>query len=166
MSAPLPEGVVIGLAVHAYLATRSKMFCACPNRFWDAEPNTLLCEVCTAQPGAKPRAPNEAALAAREALAGAFARAFGEHDVLLGPTMPFPAFRLGERVADPLAMYAADVLTVSANLAGIPAGSVPIPVQGLPVGLQVMGPRNEDLRVLQAMRLWERIKPGGVGGAA
>jgi aspartyl-tRNA(Asn)/glutamyl-tRNA(Gln) amidotransferase subunit A len=106
-----------------------------------------------------------AALQARARLAEAFARAFRAHDVLLGPTMPFPAFRLGERVADPLAMYAADVLTVSANLAGLPAGSVPIPTAGLPVGLQVLGPRGEDLRVLQAMRVWERIKPGGVGGA-
>jgi aspartyl-tRNA(Asn)/glutamyl-tRNA(Gln) amidotransferase subunit B len=54
--------ILIGLEVHAYLATRSKMFCACPNRFWEAQPNTLLCPVCTAQPGAKPRAPNRAAL--------------------------------------------------------------------------------------------------------
>lgn len=107
-----------------------------------------------------------AALAAREALGRAFARAFQQHDVLLGPTMPFPAFRLGERVQDPLAMYAADVLTVSANLAGIPAGSVPIPTTGLPIGLQVLAPRDHDLRALQVMRLWERIKPGGVGGAA
>lgn len=106
-----------------------------------------------------------AALRARDALARGFARAFGEHDVLLAPTMPFPAFKLGERIADPLAMYAADVLTVSANLAGVPAGSVPIPTQGLPIGLQVMAPRGHDLRALQVMRLWERIKPGGVGGA-
>jgi aspartyl-tRNA(Asn)/glutamyl-tRNA(Gln) amidotransferase subunit B len=62
--APGPEGLRIGLEVHVYLATEAKMFCPCPNRAWDpaAEPNTLLCEVCTAQPGAKPRAPNAAAL--------------------------------------------------------------------------------------------------------
>lgn len=61
MSAP---PVMIGLEVHAYLATQAKMFCGCANRFWakDVEPNTLLCPVCTAQPGAKPMAPNEAAL--------------------------------------------------------------------------------------------------------
>lgn len=54
----------IGLEVHAYLATRGKMFCACPNRFFEPaqEPNTLLCPVCTAQPGAKPLAPNRVAL--------------------------------------------------------------------------------------------------------
>lgn len=106
-----------------------------------------------------------AALRARDAVGRGFARAFREHDLLLGPTMPFPAFKLGERVADPLAMYAADVLTVSANLAGVPAGSVPIPGPGLPIGLQVLGPRGEDLRVLQGMRLWERIRPSA-GAAA
>lgn len=58
------DGVLIGLEVHAYVSTQSKMFCGCPNRFWapDAAPNTLLCPVCTAQPGAKPRPPNRAAL--------------------------------------------------------------------------------------------------------
>jgi aspartyl-tRNA(Asn)/glutamyl-tRNA(Gln) amidotransferase subunit A len=105
------------------------------------------------------------ALHARAALERAFARLFHGHDVLLAPTMPFPAFALGAKVQDPLAMYAADVLTVSANLAGIPAGSVPIPTPGLPVGLQVMAPWGQDLRALQVMRQWERIKPGGVGGA-
>lgn len=54
--------VMIGLEAHAYVDTRSKMFCSCPNRFWDAEPDTLLCPVCTAQPGAKPMAPNAQAL--------------------------------------------------------------------------------------------------------
>ncbi|HEV8360317.1 MAG TPA: Asp-tRNA(Asn)/Glu-tRNA(Gln) amidotransferase subunit GatB [Candidatus Thermoplasmatota archaeon] len=64
-------GQLIGLEVHAYLATQAKMFCACPNRFWDAEPNTLLCPVCTAQPGAKPLAPNAAAFELGLQLAGA-----------------------------------------------------------------------------------------------
>lgn len=60
----MSQGMLIGLEVHAYVATRAKMFCPCPNRAWakDAEPNTLLCPVCTAQPGAKPQAPNAAAL--------------------------------------------------------------------------------------------------------
>lgn len=108
-----------------------------------------------------------AALRARDQLARGFARAFQGYDLLLAPTMPFPAFKLGERVQDPLAMYAADVLTVSANLAGIPAGSVPVPGPGLPIGLQVLGPRGHDLRVLQGMRLWERIRPSAAqaGGA-
>jgi aspartyl-tRNA(Asn)/glutamyl-tRNA(Gln) amidotransferase subunit A len=78
-------------------------------------------------------------------------------DVLMGPTMPMRAFRLGERVADPRAMYAADVLTVSANLAGLPAGSVPLRVEGLPIGLQVLGHAGDDVGVLGAMRAVEAL---------
>jgi aspartyl-tRNA(Asn)/glutamyl-tRNA(Gln) amidotransferase subunit A len=102
-----------------------------------------------------------AALGAREQLAEAYTRAFAAHDLLLGPTMPVLPFRLGERITDPLAMYAADVLTVGANLAGLPAGSVPVKASGLPIGLQVQGPRGEDLRVLRAMRLHEKLQGGG-----
>jgi aspartyl-tRNA(Asn)/glutamyl-tRNA(Gln) amidotransferase subunit A len=98
-----------------------------------------------------------AALRARDQVARGYARAFRDHDVLVGPTMPVLPFRLGERIEDPLAMYAADVLTVGANLAGIPAGSVPVPGQALPVGLQVQGPRGRDLEVLRVMRIWERL---------
>jgi aspartyl-tRNA(Asn)/glutamyl-tRNA(Gln) amidotransferase subunit A len=102
-----------------------------------------------------------AALRARDQLRAAYARAFRDHDVLLGPTMPFPPWPLGERVEDPLAMYAADVLTVSANLAGIPAGSVPLKAPGLPVGLQVQGPWGQDLQVLRAMRAAEKLAGAG-----
>lgn len=95
-------------------------------------------------------------ITAKAEIARAFDRALADVDVLVGPTMPFPAFPLGSRIEDPLAMYAADVLTVTANLAGIPAGSVPLHVDGLPVGYQVMGRRGEDARVLAAMRLVEK----------
>lgn len=97
----------------------------------------------------------DAAVRARAEVARDFARAFAQCDVLMGPTMPTRAFRLGERVADPAAMYAADVLTVPANLAGVPAGSVPLRVDGLPVGLQVVGPQGADATVLSAMALVE-----------
>jgi len=97
------------------------------------------------------------ALAARERVRQGFERAFREADLLLAPTMPFAAFRLGERVEDPLSMYAADVLTVAANLAGIPAASTPVRSPGLPVGLQVLGPRGADRRVLSALRTWEAM---------
>ncbi|MHB8605381.1 MAG: amidase family protein [Thermoplasmatota archaeon] len=97
------------------------------------------------------------AQAAKATLAADVDRAFGEVDVLVGPTMPMRAFPLGARVADPLALYAADVLTVGANLAGIPAGSVPLKVEGLPVGFQVMGARGADATVLRAMRAVERV---------
>lgn len=100
----------------------------------------------------------EAALRARAEVARDYARALADVDVLMGPTMPTRAFRLGERAKDPAAMYAADVLTVSANLAGVPAGSVPVRADGLPVGLQVLGRAGEDALVLRAMRAVEALE--------
>jgi len=84
--------------------------------------------------------------ALREALAGAFARC----DVLLSATSPIPAFRAGEKAGDPLAMYLCDVLTVTANLAGVPATSLPAgrTRAGLPVGVQLWGPDGSDLELL------------------
>lgn len=99
----------------------------------------------------------DAAVRARGQVAREMQAALDGVDVLMGPTMPMRAFRLGERASDPRAMYAADVLTVSANLAGVPAGSVPLRVDGLPVGLQVIGRVGEDERVLDAMRQVEAL---------
>ena len=104
---------------------------------------------------------HEAALRARAQVAREFADALRDVDVLMGPTMPMRAFRLGERAHDPRAMYAADTLTVSANLADVPAGSVPLRVEGLPVGLQVIGRRLEDDLVLGAMACVERVAGAG-----
>ena len=73
-----------------------------------------------------------------------FDRAFEEYDVLLSPVAPEPPFKLGERAADPLAMYLADMMTVAPSLAGIPASSLPLPVSGPPVGLQIMTPQRSD----------------------
>jgi aspartyl-tRNA(Asn)/glutamyl-tRNA(Gln) amidotransferase subunit A len=71
--------------------------------------------------------------------------------------MPTVAFRIGEKT-DPLSMYLSDVLTVPANLAGVPAVSVPCgTVQGLPVGLQIMGRPFEDGRVLEVAYAYERV---------
>jgi aspartyl-tRNA(Asn)/glutamyl-tRNA(Gln) amidotransferase subunit A len=82
------------------------------------------------------------ALAVRELLKADFRAAFSQVDVIATPTAPTTAFRLGEKVADPLAMYLADVFTVPANLAGVPALSLPFgqDEEGLPVGLQFMAP--------------------------
>ncbi|MBW1695247.1 MAG: Asp-tRNA(Asn)/Glu-tRNA(Gln) amidotransferase subunit GatA [Deltaproteobacteria bacterium] len=70
-----------------------------------------------------------------------FKQAFQRCDVILSPVAPTPAFKLGEKVDDPLTMYLSDIFTISANLAGIPGMSVPCAVssQGLPIGLQLMG---------------------------
>jgi aspartyl-tRNA(Asn)/glutamyl-tRNA(Gln) amidotransferase subunit A len=77
-----------------------------------------------------------------------FSAAFADVDVVISPTTPTPAFRLGERSDDPMAMYLADLCTIPANLAGLPAMSLPSGlVDGLPVGLQIMAPVSADDRL-------------------
>jgi aspartyl-tRNA(Asn)/glutamyl-tRNA(Gln) amidotransferase subunit A len=88
-----------------------------------------------------------------------FDRAFASVDAILMPTSPVPAFRLGERVADPLQMYAADVFTVSANLAGIPGISIPCGTTagGLPVGMQFLGKPWDEATILRCADAYERF---------
>jgi aspartyl-tRNA(Asn)/glutamyl-tRNA(Gln) amidotransferase subunit A len=79
-----------------------------------------------------------------------FAAAFAQADVLISPTAPTTAFKLGEKLDDPLAMYLNDVATIPANMAGIPGMSLPVglaPEDGLPVGLQIMAPALADDRL-------------------
>ena len=84
--------------------------------------------------------------------------AFERFDVLVSPTSPTTAFRIGEKVDDPLAMYLSDVFTIPANLAGVPAISIPcgLDERGLPVGLQITGPVLGERRVLGAAHALER----------
>jgi aspartyl-tRNA(Asn)/glutamyl-tRNA(Gln) amidotransferase subunit A len=85
-------------------------------------------------------------------------RAFDQVDVVAMPTSPVPPWRLGERVADPLQMYLADVFTVSANLAGLPAVSVPcgFTAARLPIGLQLTGRRFDEAALLRVADAYER----------
>jgi aspartyl-tRNA(Asn)/glutamyl-tRNA(Gln) amidotransferase subunit A len=86
-------------------------------------------------------------------------RAFERCDVVAGPVAPGVAFKLGERVEDPLQMYLADVFTITANLAALPALSVPCgkdPATGLPVGLQLLGRPFDESTLLRAARALER----------
>ncbi len=79
-----------------------------------------------------------------------FAAAFEKADVLVSPSAPTTAFKFGEKLADPLAMYLNDVTTIPANLAGVPGMGLPIglaPEDGLPVGFQIMAPAREDVRL-------------------
>jgi len=86
-----------------------------------------------------------------------FKRAFEEVDVLMGPTTPTPAFAIGAKTGDPITMYLNDIYTIGANLAGLPAVSVPCGlVDGLPVGLQVIGPHFSEERLLAAAHAWQR----------
>ncbi|MFA6600718.1 MAG: Asp-tRNA(Asn)/Glu-tRNA(Gln) amidotransferase subunit GatA [Candidatus Omnitrophota bacterium] len=87
-----------------------------------------------------------------------FEKAFTEVDLLLAPTAPTAAFKLGEKASDPLAMYLSDIFTIPANLAGIPAISVPcgFTPAGLPVGLQLMGRPFEEAVLFRAAHAFEQ----------
>jgi aspartyl-tRNA(Asn)/glutamyl-tRNA(Gln) amidotransferase subunit A len=86
-----------------------------------------------------------------------FVRAFKDLDVLIGPTTPTPAFPIGAKTSDPITMYLNDIYTIGANLAGLPAISVPCGfVQGLPVGLQIVGPHFSEARVLATAHAFQR----------
>ena len=105
----------------------------------------------------------------RRLLAGDFATAFEKVDLLAGPTTPAPAFRIGEKISDPIQMYLNDVYTIGASLAGLPALSFPGGlVDGLPVGLQLMGRPFGEADVLRAGHAyqletdWHRLWPPGV----
>jgi aspartyl-tRNA(Asn)/glutamyl-tRNA(Gln) amidotransferase subunit A len=92
----------------------------------------------------------------RTLIARDFAAAFEKADVLVSPTSPFVAFGLGERVADPMAMYVNDLCTLPASLAGTPAISVPCGLSdGLPVGLQIMAPALADDRCYRVAATFE-----------
>ena len=110
----------------------------------------------------------------RRLIANDFSEAFKQVDLIAGPTAPTVAFRLGEKSADPLAMYAADVNTVAVNLAGLPAISIPAGFAsngagaGLPVGLQLIAPAFAEARLLSVAHQfqqhtdWHLRKPEGI----
>jgi aspartyl-tRNA(Asn)/glutamyl-tRNA(Gln) amidotransferase subunit A len=94
---------------------------------------------------------------ARTLIARDFEDVFTTVDVLLTPTTPSPAFRLGEKLDDPYAMYLSDVFTVTANLAGLPAMSLPIGTAGgLPVGGQLIAPRWRETAMIRVAAAMER----------
>jgi len=97
------------------------------------------------------------ALKVRRRILDGFNAAFARCHAILMPTSPGPAFRLGEKAADPLALYMEDVYTVGVNLAGLPAFSVPAGfADGLPVGVQVIAPAFEEARLFTVARMFER----------
>jgi len=93
----------------------------------------------------------------RRLIANDFDKAFTEVDVLMGPTTPTPAFALGAKTEDPITMYLNDIYTIGANLAGVPAISVPCGfIQDLPVGLQIIGPQFAEDRLLNVAHAYQR----------
>lgn len=109
------------------------------------------------------------ALKVRTLIKQDFELAFKDVDVLITPTMPYPAFRLGEKVDDPLSLYLADVDTVPINLAGVPSISVPCGFSGgLPIGMQIIGKHFDETAILRAAYTFEENtdfhtkRPGGM----
>lgn len=94
-----------------------------------------------------------------------FARVFEEVDVLVSPTAPTTAFKFGDKIDDPMAMYLNDVATIPANLAGVPAMSVPNAVssEGLPIGFQIIAPAHHDLKMYEAAALVEALSDDVAG---
>lgn len=118
------------------------------------------------------------AMKVRTLIARDYAAAFDQCDVLASPSSPVPGWRLGAKLDDPLAMYLSDVFTIGANLAGLPAMSIPAGFStgsgghpALPIGLQLIGPRLAEARLLQvaaaheAATSWHRERPPLAGGA-
>ncbi len=95
---------------------------------------------------------------ARTLLINEFNELFKTYDVLIGPVAPTPAFLLGENTGDPIKMYLADIMTVPASLAGLPAISVPAGTStaGLPIGVQLMGQRRSDAMLLSLAESMEQ----------
>ncbi|RME36091.1 MAG: Asp-tRNA(Asn)/Glu-tRNA(Gln) amidotransferase GatCAB subunit A, partial [Thermoflexia bacterium] len=94
----------------------------------------------------------------RTLIKGDFDKAFQQVDVIVAPTTPTTAFRIGEKVDDPLQMYLSDVFTLSLNLAGICGLSLPcgFDSQGLPIGMQMMGPALGEATVLRVAYAYEQ----------
>ncbi|MEN6492750.1 MAG: Asp-tRNA(Asn)/Glu-tRNA(Gln) amidotransferase subunit GatA [Thermoguttaceae bacterium] len=109
------------------------------------------------------------ALKVRRLIRQDFDRAFEEVDLIAGPVAPTPAFKLGEKIDDPLAMYLFDLYTVSTNLAGIAGISIPcgLSSEGLPIGLHLQAPPFEEERLLRGAQMfqeatdWHRRRPKG-----
>jgi aspartyl-tRNA(Asn)/glutamyl-tRNA(Gln) amidotransferase subunit A len=87
-----------------------------------------------------------------------FEEAFQKVDVILTPTAPTPAFKIGEKVEDPLQMYLSDIHTIPVNLAGIPAMVVPCGFshEGLPIGLQIMGRHFDEGKLIRVAYTFEQ----------
>ena len=94
----------------------------------------------------------------RRLIADDFARAFEQCDVIMGPTTPTTAFRIGAKSDDPVAMYLSDIYTISVNLAGLPGMSIPAGFdgQGLPVGLQLIGKYFDEARLLNVAHRYQQ----------
>jgi aspartyl-tRNA(Asn)/glutamyl-tRNA(Gln) amidotransferase subunit A len=114
------------------------------------------------------------ALKVRRLIKNDFDQAFAGCDVIMGPTSPTAAFKIGEKVDDPLAMYLSDIYTISANLAGITGISIPcgFTKSNLPIGLQILAPAFAEEKLLRVARMhekataWHTRRPGALQSPA
>lgn len=94
----------------------------------------------------------------RRLISNDFARAFENVDVILSPSTPTPAFKLGEKSTDPVSMYLSDIYTIPANLAGLPAMSIPAGfIDQLPIGLQLVGPALAEAKLLNVAHQFQQV---------
>lgn len=101
------------------------------------------------------------ALRTKALIKQAFDRAFQKYDIILGPTAPTTAPKIGSSLSDPLKMYLGDIYTISVNLAGLPAISIPCgqDAQGLPIGLQLIGDCFQEKKIIRAAYTYEQAQP-------
>jgi aspartyl-tRNA(Asn)/glutamyl-tRNA(Gln) amidotransferase subunit A len=101
----------------------------------------------------------------RALIARDFTRAWEQVDAIVAPVSPYPAFKLGEKIDDPMEMYLSDIFTITGSLAGIPCMSVPCgaTTEGLPVGMQILTRHFEEPAMLRLADAFERA--GGAAGA-
>ena len=96
----------------------------------------------------------------RTLVAQDFENAFRDVNVILGPVAPTPAFKIGEKANDPLAMYLSDIFTIPVNLAGLPGVSIPVrdlPGDSLPIGFQLIGRRFREADILGLGTYYDRL---------
>lgn len=98
------------------------------------------------------------ALQIRRLISNDFAEAFNEVDLILSPTSPCTAFKIGEKSDDPVSMYLSDIYTIAVNLAGLPAMSLPCGfLEGLPVGMQLIGPAHSEAKLLNVAHQYQQM---------
>ena len=146
---------MIGVEIHVQLRTRTKMFCGCALSFGDEVKRRIMIGTYALSSGYYDAYYGKAQQV-RTRIVEDFRAAFDQVDLVVTPTSPTVAFELGERTADPLAMYLSDYFTVPMSLAGIPAISIPAGLsEGLPVGFQIAGPAFTEAKILEAAHALE-----------
>jgi len=158
------DGIKYGSSVMGYAKTLQDVYVKTRSKYFGAEAKRRIVLGTYVSSAGYYDAYYGQAQKAREAIKKEFERVFREVDVIAGPTSPTPAFKLGEKVNDPLQMYLSDIYTVPVNLAGIPSISVPVePVDGLPVGMQLTGRFDDDATILDLAVAYENNIGGNRG---